>query len=254
MKQVRIKVSCRRDYLAVFPIEDAQYKALKRKLKKDGCINVDEVCEKLGKTTPLSKEKAIEYGLIVSECDPQICVDVDGEVVFEDIVAIESVTSDPFAFSFVNVDERLSGAFLSEMQADEFEADADDDYSISNYLTNNLERVKIEDTVGKADDGQKVLASYYGGYEGNGTCYYNFEMDDDKPFEIEKLRFFRACIEDQCDGIQCSATAEGCDIYLEDMILYENKVVGISDVDVEDYGDTEAALGEYYPGDCINFE
>ena len=83
MKTVNLTISCRRDYMAVFPVDDKQYKALKNRIKKDGEVNVDEACKKLGRATPLNREHAIEHGLIVAESEPFVRAEIDGIIVFE---------------------------------------------------------------------------------------------------------------------------------------------------------------------------
>jgi len=256
MKTVNLTISCRRDYIAVFPVDDKQYKALKNRIKKDGEVNVDEACKKLGRATPLNREHAIEHGLIVAESEPCVRVEIDGAIVFEDNVKMTAPVSSPYDYEFVNVDEKLTAAFIGEMKDDGYAPDDDDDYSISNYLTNNLERSKIT-SAGYSDgidDGQQVLVLYCGGYSKNGTLHFSFEIRDDEVFDVSKLHFFRACLEDQCEGLNCSGIAGGYDIYLEDMILYDEKVIPVSSCDIVDYGDSVTALGEYYPCDCINYE
>lgn len=254
MKNVNLTISCRRDYMAVFPVDDKQYKALKNRIKKDGEVNVDEACKKLGRATPLNREHVIEHGLIVAESEPFVRAQIDGIIVFENNVEMTAAVSNPFEYEFVNVDENVSAAFIGEMKNDGFESDEEDDYTISNYLTNNLERIKIESVGYDMEDGQQVLVIYYGGFSENGTLNFDFEIEDNEEFDVNKLHFFRACIEDQCGGLNCSAVAEDFEIFLEDMILYDKKVIGIRDVDIEDYGESETALGEYYPCDCINYE
>ena len=241
--------------MAVFPVDGKQYKALKNIINKEGEIIVEEVCEKLAKAQPLNRENSIEHGLIVAESAPHVRVEIDGTVVLEDNVEITAPVSNPYEYEFLNVDEKVSAAFIGEMKDDDFEPDDEDDYSISNYLTNNLEHMKIASAgYSSIEDGQQVLVLYCGGYDGNGTLSFNFEIEDSEEFDVKKLHFFRACIEDQCEGINCSGIAGGFSMYLEDMILYDKKVIGVSDVDIEDYGASETALGEYYPGDCINYE
>ena len=117
MKTVNLTISCRRDYMAVFPVDDKQYKALKNRIKKDGEVNVDE---------------------------------------------------------------NVSAAFIGEMKNDGFESDEEDDYTISNYLTNNLERIKIESVGYDMEDGQQVLVIYYGGFSENGTLNFDFEIEDNE--------------------------------------------------------------------------
>lgn len=253
MKTVNLSISCRRDYMEVFPVDSKQYKALKN-LRKKGEIILDQVCEKLGSAQPLDRNLVIEHGLIVAESEPFVRAEIDGIIVFENNVEMTAAVSNPFEYEFVNVDENVCAAFIGEMKNDGFESDEEDDYTISNYLTNNLERVKIESVGYDIEDGQQVLVIYYGGFSENGTLNFNFEIEDNEEFDVNKLHFFRACIEDQCDGLNCSAVAEDFEIFLEDMILYDKRVIGIRDVDIEGYGESETALGEYYPCDCINYE
>lgn len=238
MKTVKITLTCRRDFMQIFPVEDDVY-------------DVDVIDEaRENETYP------IELGMLANETDPRITVEVDGETVYDEVTPFKEVDSDPSKFEFVNVEDSMVKAVKQGIAENIIDYTPDDygSYEISNAVSNAFEAQQICNSGNEIEDGQRVAVEYDGGYEDSATVEYEFEIDDNEEFDIEKLQFFTACFEDETCVFNCSATNNDNDIYLEDFILYGNKVIGLSEVVDVDYGDSERIFGEYYPGDCINAE